>query len=84
MDLVYEADINFNINDENMIQKEGEIEEQELLDADNSQQSVENDSENDHGFPYIEKGGLINCFINYKETNFLWKLMKILYKIKLI
>ena len=70
MDLVYEADINFNINDEKMIQKEGEIEEQELLDADNAQQNVENDSENDHGFPYIEEGGLINCFINYKETNF--------------
>ena len=53
-----------------MIQKEGEIEEQELLDAGNAQQNVESSSENDHGFPYIEEGGLINCFINYKKKNF--------------
>ena len=62
MDLVDEADINFNINDENMIQKEGKIGEQELLDVDNAQQNVENNSENSH----------------YNQTNFLWKLMKIL------
>ena len=62
MDLVDEADINFNINDENMIQKEGKIGDKELLDVDNAQQNVENNSENRH----------------YNETNFLWKLMKIL------
>lgn len=81
MDLDDEADINFNISDENMIQKEGEIGEQGLLDVDNAQKNVENDSKNGHRFPYIEEGGWINCFINYKERNFLWKLMKIL-KIK--
>ena len=37
MDLDDEADINFNISDENMIQKEGEIGEQGLFDVDNAQ-----------------------------------------------
>ena len=31
-----------------MIQKEGKIGEQELLDVDNAQQNVENNSENSH------------------------------------
>ena len=44
MDLVDETNINFNINDENMIHTESEIGEQKLLDADNAQQKVESDS----------------------------------------
>ena len=38
MDLGDEADLNFNDNDENIIQNDVELDEHELLDADNGQQ----------------------------------------------
>ena len=63
MDLGDEGDLNFNDNDENlMMQNEGEIDEQELLEANNGEQADENDSESDHRFPYVEDISWIYSF----------------------
>ena len=70
MDLGDEGDINFNDNDENLMQNEGELDEQELLDVDNAQQIDENDSESDHRFPYVEEGGWIHWFCKLEGNEF--------------
>ena len=70
MDLGDEADLNFNDNDENLMQNEGELDEQELLDVDNAQQIDENDSESDHRFPYVEEGGWIHWFCKLEGNEF--------------
>ena len=70
MDLGDEGDINFNDNDENLIQNDGELDEQELLEVDNAQQIDENDSESDHRFPYVEEGGWIHWFCKLEGNEF--------------
>ena len=70
MDLGDEADLNFNDNDENIIQNDVELDEQELLDADNGQQGDENDSESDHRFPYIEDTSWIHWFCKLEGNEF--------------
>ena len=52
------------------IPQEGEIDEQELLDANNGEQIDENDSESDHRFPYIEEGGWIHWFCKLEGNEF--------------
>ena len=69
-----EGDINFNDNDENLMQNDGELDEQELLEVNNGEQIDEKDSKSDHKFPYVED----TSFANQKEMSFLQKLIKIL------
>ena len=78
MDLGDKGDINFNDNDQNLMQNDGELDEQELLDVDNAQQNDENDSETTINFHMQKKVAGSIGFVNQKETNFLLKLMKIL------
>ena len=71
MDLGDEGDLNFNDNDENlMMPNEGEIDEQELLDANNGEQVDENDSESDHIFPYVEDTSWIHWFCKLEGNEF--------------
>ena len=70
MDLGEEEDLNFNDNEENVLQNEGELDEQELLEVDNAQQNDENDSESDHRFPYVEEGGWIHWFCKLEGNEF--------------
>ena len=71
MDLGDEGDLNFNDNDENlMMQNEGELDEQELLEGNNGEQVDENDSESDHRFPYIEDTSWIHWFCKLEGNEF--------------
>ena len=70
MDLGDDGDINFNENDDNMMQNEGELDEQELLEGDNQQQMEENDSESDHRFPYVEDTSWIHWFCKLEGNEF--------------
>jgi casein kinase II subunit beta len=70
MDLGDDADIDFNENDNNMMQNEADIDEQELLEGENPQQMEENDSESDHRFPYIEETSWIHWFCKLEGNEF--------------
>ena len=70
MNLDDDADINFNDNEENMMQNDADLDEQELIENDNNQQMEENDSESDHRFPYIEEGGWIHWFCKLEGNEF--------------
>ena len=71
MDLDDEGDLNFNDdNNENIMQNDGELDEQELLEGDNAQQIDENDSESDHRFPYIEDTSWIHWFCKLEGNEF--------------
>ena len=70
MDLGDEEDLNFNVNEDDMMPNEGELDEQEIIGADNPQQEEENDSESDHRFPYVEEGGWIHWFCKLEGNEF--------------
>ena len=70
MDLGDDADIDFNENDNNLMQNEADIDEQELLEGENPQQMEENDSESDHRFPYIEETSWIHWFCKLEGNEF--------------
>ena len=54
-----------------MMQNEGELEEQELLEGYNGEQVDENDSESDHRFPFIEDRSWIHWFCKLEGNEFL-------------
>ena len=59
-----------------MMQNEGELDEQELLEGENQQQMEENDSESDHRFPYVEDtlNHYNNVFGFSKKRRDLWQI----------
>ena len=71
MDLGDEADLNFNDNEENiMMQNDCDLDEQEIIDANNGEQIDENDSESDHRFPYVEDTSWIHWFCKLEGNEF--------------